>query len=171
MDVFEAVKARRSIRRFKNQPVPEEKLLKVLEAARLAPSAGNRQPWQFVVVRNPSRKRMIAQAADGQDFIAEAGAVIVALGDPAISKRWYLRDPMIAVEHMVLEAVELGLGTCWIGAFDEAEVKNILKIPESLSVVCILPVGLPDEAPAARSRRPFAQVFHKEEYGIPYQPQ
>jgi nitroreductase len=171
MDVFEAVKARRSIRRYKDQPVPEEKLLKVLEAARLAPSAGNRQPWQFVVVKDLSRKRMVAQAADEQDFVAEAGAVIVALGDPAVSKQWYLRDPMTAVEHMALEAVEQGLGTCWIGAFDEAEVRNILKIPESLSVVCILPVGFPDEAPAARSRKPLAQVFHKEEYGVPYQPQ
>ncbi len=171
MDVFEAIKARRSIRAYKDEPVPEDKLIKVLEAARLAPSAGNRQPWQFIVVKDGSKRKMLAQVADEQDFIAEAGVVIVALSDPAASKRWYLRDPMIAVEHMALEAVEQGLGTCWIGAFDEAELRRILKVPENLAVVCLLPLGLPDESPAPKTRKPFAQVFHKEEYGVPYQPQ
>jgi len=170
MDVFEAIKARRSIRAYRDEPVPEDKLLKVLEAARLAPSAGNRQPWRFIVVKDASKRRLLAHAADEQDFIAEAGVVIVVLGDPAVSKRWYLRDPMIAVEHMVLEAVEQGLGTCWIGAFDEVEVKRMLRVPEGLAVICLLPLGFPDETPRARSRKPLAEVFHREEYGVPYQP-
>ena len=112
MDVFEAIKVRRSIRRYKKgAEIPEEHLRKILEAARLAPSAANRQPWRFIVVRDPEVKRRLAEACRGQMFIADASVVVVALGDPSIS-RWYLQDPMIAVEHMVLEATELGYGTC-----------------------------------------------------------
>jgi len=168
MDVFEAIKVRRSIRRYRPEPIPEEKLVKILEAARLAPSAGNRQPWRFVVVKDPEKKKELAKASRNQMFIADAGVVIVALADPRASARWYKLDTMIAVEHMVLEAVELGLGTCWIGAFDEEAVKKIIDAPHELSVVCLLPIGVPDESPSARPRKKPNEIFFDEVYGKPY---
>lgn len=167
MNVIDAIKARRSIRRYKPEPVSREDLLKLLEAARLAPSAGNRQPWRFIVVMNPERRRSLASASQG--FVADAYAVIVALGDPKAS-RWFKQDPMIALEHIALEATELGLGTCWIGAFNEAEVKRILKVPEELSVIALMSIGVPAEQPSARSRKPIEEIVFMEEYGNPFKP-
>ncbi len=167
MDVFKAISSRRSIRKYKPDPIPEDVLLKVLEAARLAPSAGNRQPWKFVVVKEKSRREEIAKAANNQGFIAEAPVVIAVLGESKAS-RWFKQDPMIAAEHICLEAVELGLGTCWVGAFSEPDVKKILKIPEESSVICLLPLGYPAESPQARERKSIGEVFYREEYGQPY---
>lgn len=164
MDVFEAIRTRRSIRKFRPKPIPDEKLEIILEAARLAPSAGNRQPWRFVLVRDPERKRTLAKAAGYQMFIADASVIIVALGDPEASSGWFRQDPMIAVEHMVLAATALGYGTCWIGAFGEEEVKRILRIPERLKVIALLPIGFPDEAPAPRARKPLKEIVFLEKY-------
>jgi len=165
MDVFEAIGIRRSIRKFRPKPIPDEKLEMILEAGRLAPSAGNRQPWRFVVVKDPERKKNLAKAADNQMFIANAGVIIVALGDPEASPRWFKQDPMIAVEHMILAATALGYGSCWIGAFNEDRVKRILKIPEELAVIALLPIGFSDESPPPRARKPLEEIFFLEEYG------
>ncbi|MEM2239102.1 MAG: nitroreductase family protein [Candidatus Bathyarchaeia archaeon] len=168
LEVFEAIRRRRSIRRYKKDAkIPEEHILKILEAARLAPSAGNRQPWRFVVVKDPEVKRKLAEACNNQTFIADAQVAVVAIGDPSVS-RWYSQDPMIAVEHMVLEATELGYGTCWIGAFNEEAVKKVLNIPPELKVVCVIPVGVPDEEPPPRPRKPIEEIFHLDRYGNPY---
>ncbi|MEM3547062.1 MAG: nitroreductase family protein [Candidatus Bathyarchaeia archaeon] len=168
MEVFEAIRRRRSIRRYKKDAkIPEEHILKILEAARLAPSAGNRQPWRFVVVKDPEVKRKLAEACNNQTFIADAQVAVVAIGDPSVS-RWYSQDPMIAVEHMVLEATELGYGTCWIGAFNEEAVKKVLNIPPELKVICVIPVGVPDEEPPPRPRKPIEEIFHLDRYGNPY---
>lgn len=165
MEVFEAITKRRSIRKYKPEPVPEEKLKIILEAARLAPSGGNRQPWQFVVVRNPERKKALGRAANNQKFVADAGVIIIALGDPEVSSVGFKRDPVIAVEHLVLAATSLGYGTCWIGAFDEEEVKKILEIPEKLAVIALLPIGVPDESPPKRPRKELGEIFFQEKYG------
>ncbi|MEM3678251.1 MAG: nitroreductase family protein [Candidatus Bathyarchaeia archaeon] len=168
LEVFEAIRRRRSIRRYKKDAkIPEEHILKILEAARLAPSAGNRQPWRFVVVKDPEVKRKLAEACNNQTFIADAQVAVVAIGDPSVS-RWYSQDPMIAVEHMVLEATELGYGTCWIGAFNEEAVKKVLNIPPELKVICVIPVGVPDEEPPPRPRKPIEEIFHLDRYGNPY---
>jgi len=173
MDLFEVIEKRVSIRKYKTDSIPDEDLKKILEAARLAPSGGNRQPWRFVVVRNLERKKALAKASKNQLFIAEADTVVVALSDPTIySSRGsstripYRQDPMIAIEHMVLAATALGYGTCWIGAFDEDEVKRIVKAPKELAVVALLPIGVPDENPPPKPRKPFEEIFFKEEYGI-----
>ena len=100
----------------------------IFEAARLAPSAANRQPWRFVVVQDGKRKKALATAANSQTFLSDAAAIVAAISDPEVSANWYERDPMIASEHMALAAAALGYGTCWIGAFDEDAVKNLLKI-------------------------------------------
>ena len=174
MDLFEVIKKRRSIRSYKPDPIPNEHLKKILEAARLAPSGKNRQPWRFIVVRDAERKRRLAKASMNQMFIAEANVVIVALSDPTVyssagTKRRipYLQDPMIAVEHMVLAATAFGYGTCWIGAFNEDEVKRIVNAPEELAVIALLPIGVPNENPPPRPRKPFEELFFSEVYGNP----
>lgn len=174
MDLFEVIEKRRSIRSYKPNPIPNEHLKKILEAARLAPSGKNRQPWRFVVVRDAERKEKLAEAAMNQMFIAEADVVVVALSDPTVyssigGKRRipYLQDPMIAIEHMVLAATSLGYGTCWIGAFNEGEVKRIINAPEKLAVIALLPIGVPNESPSPRLRKPFEEIFFSEVYGKP----
>ena len=168
MDVFEAIKTRRSIRKYNPNSIPEEKLKTILEAARLAPSAGNRQPWRFVVVQDAERKKALAKAANNQAFLADASAIVTAIGDPEISERWYEKDPMIAVEHMALAAAALSYGTCWIGAFNEEEVKRLLNIPEGMRVIALLPIGIPDETPQPRPRKEIQEIFFEEEYGKPF---
>ena len=166
MDVLEAVEKRRSIRKYKPSAIPKEHLKRILEAARLAPSAGNRQPWRFIVVRSPERKKLLAEASQKQMFLADAGAVVVALADPEASPKWFKQDVMIALEHMVLASISLGYGTCWIGAFEEVQVRQLLGIPERMTVVALLPVGLPDEKPQPRPRKEFDEIFFaEEEYG------
>lgn len=167
MDLFETVEKRRSIRKFRPKPIPDKDLKKILEAGRLAPSGGNRQPWSFIVVRKPETKKKLAAVANLQRFIADADTVLIALGDPAVSKSLYKQDPMIAIEHMVLASTALGYGTCWIGAFNENDVKEIAKVPENMTVIALLPIGVPDENPPPKPRRAFKEVFFKESYGKP----
>ncbi len=167
--MFEAIETRRSVRKYKPEPVKEEHLKTILEAARLAPSAGNKQPWRFIVVRDSAKKKELAEKASNQNWIGEAGVVIVAIGmpkdDPSVYERWVERDVMTAVEHMVLTAWELGYGTCWIGAFKQKDVKEALGIPENYSVINLLPIGVPDQKPEPRGRKNFNEVFYCESFG------
>jgi nitroreductase len=171
MNVIEAIKTRRSVRKYKPTPIPEEHLKTILEAARLAPSAGNKQPWKFIIVRDTDTKKKLAEVANNQHWIGDAGVVAVSLSmdkkDPAIYERWVERDVMTAVEHMVLTAWELGYGTCWIGAFKQKNVKDLLGVPEEMAVINILPIGVPDQTPEPRGRKPFNEIFYGEEYGKP----
>lgn len=173
MDVLEAIKGRRSIRAFKNQEVPEEIIKKLIEAARWAPSAGNIQPWKFVVVRKPEIKRRLAEAALGQTFIEEAPVAIVVCADENRSMHGYgmrgktlycIQDTAAATQNILLAAYSFGLGTCWVGAFREEEVREILKIPSGIRPVAIIPVGYPDESPMPRSRRSISQIIHYESF-------
>ena len=168
MDFLEAVRTRRSIRKFKQKPIPPENLETILEATRLAPSAGNRQPWHFVIVEDADQKKSLAEMANNQTFLKDAAVIIVAVGDPEISARWFEKDTMIALEHAVLAATALGYGTCWIGAFNEDAVKGLLKIPSKMKVVALLPIGFPDEKPAARSRKQPAEIFLRENWETPW---
>jgi len=163
MDVFEAIKTRRSVRSYQDRPVGEEELKRVMEAARLAPSASNRQEWKFVAVRDKKLREELAEAAHGQEFVAQAPVVIVACavahdhlmpcGHPS-----HLVDVSIAIDHITLAARELGLGTCWVGAFDQAQVRKILGIPASVQVIELLPLGYPTGWPAARPRKSLAEI-------------
>ncbi|MFH0814003.1 MAG: nitroreductase family protein, partial [Pseudomonadota bacterium] len=135
MDVFTAISQRSSVRAYKATDVEDDKLKKILEAARLSPSASNRQDWKFIVVKNKETKNKLAKAAFGQSFIGEAPVVIVACGTETKSimgcgQPTHTVDVSIACAYMILQAYELGLGTCWIGAFKEDEAKKILHIPE-----------------------------------------
>jgi nitroreductase len=169
MDVFTAISQRRSVRAYKAVEVEEEKLKKILEAARLSPSASNRQEWKFIVVRNEETKKKLAKAAFGQSFIGEAPVVLVACGTEskaimACGQPAYTVDVSIACSFMILVAYELGFGTCWIGAFKEDEVKKILKIPDSVRVVAMIPLGYPDEDPSQRSRKGLDQIISFEKF-------
>jgi nitroreductase len=170
MDVFTAIRQRCSVRSYKPDDVEEDKLKRILEAARLSPSASNRQEWKFIVVKNRETKKKLAGAAFGQSFIGEAPIVIVACGTESKSvmgcgQPTHTVDVSIACAFMILEAYELGLGTCWIGAFKEDETKRILNIPESVRVVAMTPLGYPDEPPSKKSRKRLDQIVCFEKYG------
>lgn len=162
MEVFETINKRRSIRAYKNEHIPSEKIERLLEAARLAPSAANRQNWKFVVVDDGEIKRKFEKACNNQAFVPTASHVIAGVVDPTL--KWHQVDITIALEHIVLEAVELGLGTCWIGAFNEGEVKNLLKIPPERKVVALLTVGYPSESPPSRPRKEIAEIVAYNKY-------
>ena len=159
---------RRSIRKYRPDPISEEHIEQILEAGRQAPSAGNRQPWHFVAVRDPELRKKTAQACHGQTWMADAALIVAAIGRPEISEKWYLVDPTIALQTMILAAHSLGYGTCWIGSFDEAEVKKVLGIPEALKVVCLTPIGVPDVSPEPRHRKPKGEVFSLDTFGNKY---
>jgi len=195
----EAMSRRRSIRKFKPDPVPEECITALLESARLAPSGCNAQPWRFKVVRDPDKRLLLAQAAHNQMFIAEAPVVIVCCADVQgyldgsvsgiqdLGKIGAVEDQVvkvlvknigqlrtysveqlgariaanvaIAIEHMVLRALDFGLGTCWIRFLDAERIKQMFGWGEKIFVVALLPVGYPAEAPAPRKRLPMEALL------------
>jgi len=195
LEVLEAIRKRRSIRSFKGTPLSDQQIERLIEAARLAPSGCNVQPWRFIIVKDKELKRGLREASFNQQFIEDAPVVIVCCGDllswkktreytqellergdislsrecenalmsrvdKAVSAEIHDRTPTtllnvaIAIEHMVLEAVELGLGSCWVRLFDEKKVKQLLALPEHFRVVALLPVGVPNEEPKPRPRLP-----------------
>jgi nitroreductase len=170
MDVLDAVRTRKSVRKYLSKPVEKEKLTVILEAGRLAPSASNRQEWRFVVVSDGVTKRKLAEAANNQVFIGEAAVVIVACAETdghvmRCGQACYPIDVAIALDHVTLAAVELGLGTCWIGAFDERRVKQILGIPAEVRVVALMPLGYPsDSSMAKKNRLPFDEIVKYEHW-------
>jgi nitroreductase len=163
MDLFEAIEKRRSVRAWEDREVEEEKLQQVLEAARLAPSARNLQEWKFVVVRDAGLREQLIEAANGQRFVGEAPVVIAACApdhDHVMScgHASFLVDLSIALEHIALSARAVGLGTCWIGAFNQEKVRAILGIPDSVQIVELMPLGYPAAWPDARGRKPLDEI-------------
>jgi len=163
MDVLKAIQSRRSIRAYDSHEVEEDKLMRVLESGRLSPSAGNRQERRFIIIRDANTRKLLCEAAGNQRFVAEAPVVIAAC---SVEKEYvmscgqlaYPIDTAIAVDHMTLQAVEEGLGTCWIGAFDEKKVKEILQIPDDVRVVSLLPLGYPSTAPQSKPRKSLDEI-------------
>jgi len=163
MNLMQVIRARRSIRNFLDKSVEEEKLLAVLEAGRLAPSAKNMQDWRFIVVRDSATRQRLAEAARDQQFVAQAPVVIAACGTSDLvmtcGQPAYAIDVAIALDHMTLAAASLDLGTCWIGAFYEEKVKEILGVPQEVRVVALLPLGYPAEEPSPRPRKTLDEVI------------
>ncbi len=208
MDVSEAIRTRRSIRKFKPDPVSEEKIKLLLESARLAPSGTNTQPWRFIVVRDDDTKTKLQRAAHNQRHVKRAPVIIVCCADLQAFKEFpvrvdeliesgalpertrevfipYLKRGMsavtkdalmvaaaanvaIAVEHIVLQAVEIGLGTCWVRWYEDNQVKEILGIPDHIEVMALLPVGIPDEDPAPRPRLGLDTIVYSDKFGEKY---
>ena len=151
MDIYEAIRTRKSVRAYQDKPIEKDKLARVLEAARMAPSASNRQEWRFVVVQDADMRRKLSKAANNQSFVAEAAAVIVCCAESSdhtmpCGIKSFSVDVAIAIDHLTLAAVHEGLGTCWIGAFDPEQVRDILGIPKDVVIVELLPLGYPQDA-------------------------
>ncbi len=169
MDVMEAILARRSIRSYQDKPVESEKLARVLEAGRNAPSASNQQPWRILVVTDPDLRRKVAAAARDQKFVGEAPVILVGCAIKSdrvmtCGQHCYPIDLAICMTTMSLAAVSEGLGACWIGAFFEDKVKDLLGIPPDVRVVELMPLGYPAEKPAARPRKPMEEFCVMEKW-------
>ena len=170
MNVIDAIKKRNSVRNFLDKPIEEKKLREVLEAGRVAPSAKNRQEWRFIVVKDCEVRRKIVEAAKGQSFVGEAPVIIVACGIDdgyvmTCGQLSYPIDVAIALDHISLAAVELGLGTCWIGAFYEDKIKEILGIPNGIRVVDLMPIGYPAiPTIKEKTRLPYNEIVKDEHW-------
>jgi len=178
MDVFEAVQERRSIRLYQDNPVPREKLEKILESGRLAPSARNLEPWHFIAVTDAAKRKVLSKGKFAR-FLAESPVVIVCCGDKKASPDWYAIDVALATENMILTAVSEGLSTCCVGSFDEREVKAALNIPADFEVLILLALGYSLEnvdlskkvLHLARSRKTLSEIASEENFGKPLVPQ
>jgi nitroreductase len=165
MDTLETIFTRHSIRTYKPDPIPADHLKQILEAARQAPSASNRQPWHFVVVADEEQKQRLAHLCGQQMWMAGAAYIVVAVGLPTVSAKWYRVDVAIALQTLVLAAHSLGYGTCWIGDYRPAEIKELLHLPAEMEVVACTPLGVPGVTPVPRPRKEWDQVFSADTYG------
>jgi len=167
MDFMDVIRKRRSMRRYKPDPVPDEVLNQVLEAARLAPSGGNRQPWHFIVVKDSKTKGKLGIA----EFASAAPIVIVGCVDPEdpIASRTYIMDFSIAFEHIVLAAANFGLGTCWQLGWSakpgaEETMKGVLEVPKHMKIVAVTPLGYPADLPRPKDTRALSEIVHYEKF-------
>ena len=177
MDVFEAIRNRRSVRAYTSTPVPPDVLDRICQAVRAAPSACNFQPWHFIFVADAELRQRVAQASNDQRWIADAPFIVVACGLPQQAYKHMGGygssveiDVAIALDHLSLAAVSEGLGTCWIGAFDEQRIKRLLAIPPAVKPVALTPLGYPTAPDLNRplddgSRKPPTDVFSTDRYG------
>jgi len=173
MELFEVIRNRRSIRAYKKQDLPEGTVEKLLDAARRAPSAGNVQPWAFVVATSLDVKRSLSSAAYNQKDVEEAPVVIVVCADEKRAQESYgergkmlycHQDTAAAVQNILLSAYSLGIGSCWVGAFKEEQVRKVIRAPESMKPVALIILGYPNEAPPDRGRRPLSEILYKETF-------
>ena len=166
-----AIKNRRSIRAYSKEKITKEELEKLIDAMRWAPSAGNIQPWEFIIVSNTEIKQKMSIAALDQTFIEEAPIVIVVCANEKRSEWRYgsrgknlycLQDTAAAIQNLLLAAYALGLGTCWIGAFYEEEIRRIFDLPGGIRPIALVPVGYPNEKPRTPQRRSITDIIHYE---------
>lgn len=167
MTIIDEIVARRSVREYAPRPVEEEKLARVLEAGRLAPTARNQQEWRILLVTDPPLlERLIDEASPHQPFLKQAPLLLAACAlHPAYVMRCghpaYLIDLAIVLDHISLQAVREGLGTCWIGSFDEEKAKAVLRVPDAVRIVELMSLGYPSRLPAARERRPISELYRR----------
>lgn len=170
MNIIEEIVSRRSIREYSEKPVEKEKLARIIEAGRLAPTARNQQDWRILIVSDPELKnRLIDEASPRQVFLKRAPIILAACalnpeyvmrcGHPA-----YLIDLAIVLDHIALQAVREGLGTCWIGSFDEGKAKSVLKVPDGVRIVELMSLGYPQRFPDARERKPIHDLYKWESW-------
>jgi len=157
MSLLDAIFKRRSIRHYRSEPVRRKVMKNILEAGRLAPSANNAQPWHFIVVTDPELKHALSQGRWNW-FVEDSAFTVVGCGDKCDS--WSTIDTTIALQNMVIAAESQGVGSCWVGDFNEEEVKNLLGIPDNLKVVCLVTFGYPDETPRHRTKKSLEEIVH-----------
>ncbi len=168
MDIFEAIKGRRSIRKYTKDPVPLDLVEKILDAGRWAPSASDRQPWSFIIIKDKELKRKVAEASTSGKFLADAPIGIAVVIDPQLSPRsGGVEDGANATQNMLLAAHALGLGACWIGSYNsvyEEKVKTILSIPKNKRLLSIISLGFPTEFPT-KTGKELKQIVFTDQYG------
>lgn len=164
MKVKDAISARRSIRKYERKPIPAAVLADLLEAARQAPSSSNRQAWEIIVVTDQEMRDRLVPVSGNQKFIGECPAYLVGVAEPKVG--YSPIDVTIALDHLSLRAVELGLGTCWIGDFEPMRVKEILGIPIDRDVPICMTLGYPNVTPATRKRKEVAELFRRDRWEI-----
>lgn len=173
MDLFKAMQIRKSIRAYSGEPVTREQLMLVLEAARCAPSWKNTQRWRYIAVTDRKLITALGEAVGynpGRQVYESVPCFIVLCADAEGAeerggKQYYMTDMGISMQQLVLAATAQGLGTCWIGAFDEQPVRDVLSIPADIRVVALTPLGVPDEQPSARPRKPMASIAFENGWG------
>ena len=163
MEFFDVVRSRYSVRRYQAKPVEPDKLDRILDAARLAPSGSNRQPWKFVVVRDMAVRQELVAACNDQTFVGEAPVVIAGVGlmPDRVMRCQVPGDPVdlaIALEHIALAATAEGLGSCWVGAFDQDRVRQVLGIPSAAKVIEMMVLGYAADAPRPKARKPIGEI-------------
>ena len=167
MDIFECIENRRSIRKFEKCEISDKEITKILKAGAAAPSACNIQPWKFIVIKDENIKNLIVESSVKQTFIADASVVIAIIANLKEAGKKYekrgrelysIQDTAAAVQNMMLASYALGYGTCWIGAFDENEIKKILKLKEEERPMAILPIGKPSENPVKPKKKNLEEI-------------
>jgi nitroreductase len=166
MDVREAIAARRSVRQFDLLPIPPEHMEILFKALQSGASANNSQNWEFVFAGDPVLKQRLVPACYHQKFVGGCGYFIAAIAEPSLT--WHMVDITIALTNFTLQAVELGYGTCWIGAFSETLVKSILNVPRDKKVVICMAFGRPRVQPPPRWRKPVEEFISLNQYGTPW---
>lgn len=172
MDTLQAIRTRRSIKTYKKRKIPDEVLYTIIESARWAPSAGNLQPWRIIVVESKDQKSLLADAADEQDFIATAPIVLVICSDFSafekeygdLAEKFCTQSTAAAIENILVTANSLGVGSTWVGSFAEAKIRKELKIPDSIVIEAIIPLGYADERPARKSTTEMSDFTYFEKY-------
>ncbi|MFH1350231.1 MAG: nitroreductase family protein [Pseudomonadota bacterium] len=167
MHVKDAIAHRLSIRQYSETSIPPEELENLFRALQLAPSANNSQNWEFVFVKDRSIKRRLITACFNQWFVGECTYFIAGVADPRL--KWHMVDITIALAQFTLQAIELGYGTCWIGAFNEAMVKDILGVPQEKKVVICMTFGMPKGKPLPKARKAFEEFIYLNTYGHPWE--
>lgn len=171
MDIIDAIKKRASIRKYIGDPLDPNVIQQLLESARMAPSANNQQPWEFIWITDSAIRDQlfdVCRSSYGQmPYLKECSGIIAAVCNPTDNERWTKFNVALAMQNIVLTAVHLGLGTCFIGAFQPPEVGKILKVPNSHEVVALLTVGKPDESGKAKDRKPLHTLSYQDTYGQP----
>lgn len=163
MEVKGAIRSRRSIRKYKRKEMPVDTLDRLLDSAVAAPSGANKQPWELVVITDRQRLKGLVPICKEQSFIGDCSAFLVGVDDP--QQKWAKVDLSIALDHLSLMAVEEGLGTCWIGAFDHKMMAEYVGLPEDRAITVCMAIGYPDETPPARGRKKSEELFSWERYG------
>jgi len=163
MDLYESIKSRYSVRSYLNKPVEQKNLDRILDAARLAPSGSNRQPWKFVVVRDAETRKKLVSVCSNQEFVGEAPVVIAAVGlmPDRVMSCSVPGDPVdvaIALEHVALAATAEGLGSCWIGSFNQDQIRTLLNIPANAKVIEVMTLGYPADHPGPKTRKPISEL-------------
>ena len=178
--MIKSIKLRHSVRKYLDKPIADEIILKLLESARMAPSANNSQPWHFILIKDKVIRERIVKVTNNQEWMLTAPIIIACVADirarlvtvdmnideesPQHEVKEIIRDTSIAIEHLVLEATNEGLGTCWVAWFRQNEIRPVLSIPNDKYLVSLITVGYPDEEPKAKSRKEIKEIIHYDKW-------